>query len=143
MRTTFLPERHPDVAKLYSNIGTIHFKKREYKESIEMYEKALAAKVQCYLETHPEVAVTRGNLALALARRGEGEDTERADQLYRKAMAVLTGRRLANVKENYSELLKACGRYEDALRQLTEARVEFTKAKEMGSVVKVRHVQLT
>lgn len=138
LRTEFLPEHHPDVAKLYSNIGTIHFKKEAYDESIQMYDKALQSKVKCFSESHPEVALTQSNLALALARRGQAEDKEKADQLYRKAILVMTGRRLAGVKENFSDLLESCGRHQDALGQLEGARAEYTKAGDTKALPAVR-----
>lgn len=138
LRTEFLPEHHPDVAKLYSNIGTVHFKKEAYDESIQMYDKALQSKTKCFLESHPEVALTQSNLALALARRGRPDDHEKADQLYRKAILVMTGRRLAGVKEDYSDLLKTCGRHEDALGQLEGARAEYTKAGDIKALSEVR-----
>jgi tetratricopeptide (TPR) repeat protein len=138
MRTKYLPEHHPEIAKLYTNIGTIHYKKESYTESVNTYEKALICKLHCFSASHPEVALTKSNLACALGKRNEAGDDMRAEKLYKECLTLLTGRKLATTKENYSALLEQCGRYEEALAQLKAARTEHARANKGLDLSKVK-----
>ena len=50
-----LPGDHPNIAMSYESIAEIHEKKREWKEALELFEKALNIFQHSFSSQHPNV----------------------------------------------------------------------------------------
>ena len=50
-----VPGDHPDIAMSYENIALIHTQKREWKQALELFEKALNIYQHAFSSQHPSV----------------------------------------------------------------------------------------
>ena len=55
IRLKSLPGDHPDIARSYENIAAIHEEKREWKQALELFEKALNIFQHAFSSQHPNV----------------------------------------------------------------------------------------
>jgi tetratricopeptide (TPR) repeat protein len=58
-----LPLTHPDLAKIYLNIGSVHYREKRYDESLESYQKCLDIQLHSLPSNHP--ALARSHIAMS------------------------------------------------------------------------------
>ncbi|CCQ89471.1 hypothetical protein NITGR_1050034 [Nitrospina gracilis 3/211] len=82
-------EYHPEASFIYSNIGSIFFKKKDYAMAAQNMYQALQGFHRVCSPDHPLLAQTCNNLGLALAGQGEYDKAiqffERAHQIARQS----------------------------------------------------------
>ena len=57
-----LPGDHPKIAMSYENIALIHEGKREWKEALELFEKALNIRQHAFSSEHPTVLEVKADI---------------------------------------------------------------------------------
>ncbi|UJR38656.1 hypothetical protein I4U23_031322 [Adineta vaga] len=58
-----LPSTHPDMAKIYFNIGSVHYREKHYDESLEYYQKCLNIQLRSLPSNHP--ALVRSHIEMS------------------------------------------------------------------------------
>ncbi len=71
LREGRLGRRHPEVAKLLSNLGVLYGVRGEYPKAEGLFREALAIREATLGPWHPDVAVSLNNLAMSLNAQGE------------------------------------------------------------------------
>ena len=62
MNLKSLPGDHPDIANSYTNIALIHEEKREWKEALNLFEKALRIRQHAFSSQHPDVLKVQADI---------------------------------------------------------------------------------
>ena len=62
MNLKSLPGDHPNIAMNYGNIALIHEEKREWKQALEQFEKALNIFQHAFSSQHPNVLKVKANI---------------------------------------------------------------------------------
>jgi len=62
MKLKSLPGDHCDIAMSYRNIALIHEQKREWKQALELLEKALNIRQRAFSSQHPDVLQVKADI---------------------------------------------------------------------------------
>lgn len=106
----------------------VYMEQQKWGECFKHYDEALRIRTACYGQGHFEVAVMSGNMGMALMKRGEASDLERAEELLKQAIEGLQGGDRARYQYNYGKLLEKAGRLDEALEVLESARKGYHQA---------------
>ena len=68
MNLKSLPGDHPDIARSYNNIALIHEEKREWKQALELFEKALNIFQHAFASQHPDVLEVKAHIQRVSAK---------------------------------------------------------------------------
>jgi tetratricopeptide (TPR) repeat protein len=108
---------HPNVARLWNNLGLAWRAKGQYDKAIEYYEKALESDLKSLGAEHPQVAVVWNNLGLVWVSKGE----------YDKAIMYFEYALKSDLK-NYGETHLNVARDWNSLGGAWNAKGDFGKA---------------
>jgi len=115
------------IARLYTNLGILHYRREYYARSLMCHKKANALFER--LRERPAFAMSCFNLGNSLART---EDFQEAAHMYEQAKALsrkLGLRELfAQSCQNHAYLTFLCGRHHDAARSLRKLKKDFTES---------------
>lgn len=116
LRMKTLGKKHPDVAKIYNNIGWVYRRQRNYKKSMDSHMNALAIYEEVLGKEHPETATTYYYIAWNYERYGGKENYLEAVEWYKKALVIqekVLGEEHQNTAATYSNIAMAYYRLED------------------------------
>jgi serine/threonine protein kinase/tetratricopeptide (TPR) repeat protein len=111
---------------LLNNLGCVYDLRGDRQAQLRAHEKALALKEKALGRDHPDVAVSEGNVSIALA--GLGRNQEALTHVDRSILVLETGLGsghpdLAVQLSNRGEILNNLGRYREARQSFERARV--------------------
>lgn len=87
IRIKILGPEHPDVARIYNNIGYSYKNLGVYSKALEHFEEALKIQLQAFGEAHPDVAINYGNIGEVYNAMG---DYAAAVTYYSKSLQIRT-----------------------------------------------------
>ena len=113
-------------AWLLNNLGCVYDLQGEKEQQLRAHEKALALKEKALGREHPDVALSEGNVSIALALLGRNQ--EALTHVDRSIAVLETGLGsghpdLATQLSNRGEILNNLGRYREARQSFERARV--------------------
>jgi serine/threonine protein kinase len=127
-----LPENHPDIAMIYSNLANCLRAQSKVFEAEALIRQALAIQLKALPEGHPEVAKSYINLANCLHYQGKVSE---AEALYRQALAIQLKALPQNHPDftesyyNLANCLQAQGKTDEAETYLLKAAETFDKSR--------------
>lgn len=131
IQTRRLGPRHPEVGRLWGNIGSILVEQREYAEARRHLEQSLDIIRATLGDDNADVAGMRNNLGDVLARIGEHTDARSHIQSARDVLAQLRGAQHPYVGacwQNLAGLERAQGSFDKALDNHHKAQAIFESA---------------
>ncbi len=117
-------ERHPDVATIYNNIGSIYNSQGDYAKALEYNNKSLEIRLSVLGERHPDVAASYINIGSAYHSQG---DYAKALEYNNKSLEILLsvlGERHPDVATSYNNIgsiYNSQGDYAKALEYLDKS----------------------
>jgi serine/threonine protein kinase/tetratricopeptide (TPR) repeat protein len=110
---------HIDVAKMYCQLGAVHYDRAEYKDALEAYGKCLEIRTRSLGADHPDLIGARIGIADVY---GDSGDHERALAEYQSALAAIQRARpqdpdIPMVRNNLGGELQQLGRPREAFEQ--------------------------
>eukprot|EP00330_Aristerostoma_sp_ATCC50986_P009402 CAMPEP_0114587502 /NCGR_PEP_ID=MMETSP0125-20121206/10449_1 /TAXON_ID=485358 ORGANISM="Aristerostoma sp., Strain ATCC 50986" /NCGR_SAMPLE_ID=MMETSP0125 /ASSEMBLY_ACC=CAM_ASM_000245 /LENGTH=361 /DNA_ID=CAMNT_0001783451 /DNA_START=1275 /DNA_END=2360 /DNA_ORIENTATION=- len=117
--------KHPEIAKIFNNIGVIEREMGKLQNAEKAFEKALQINIEIYGDiAHPSIAACHNNLGLLYE---EEKKFEEALQKYRKAMMMFSttaGDKDARVAQLYQNM----GHIKKKQKDYSEAEKHFKKS---------------
>ena len=125
---------HPQVANDVFNLGLISYRRRDFKNAIDLYTRALAIRENTFGRSHPVIAITLNNFGLVYWRQG---NYPRAEEFFGRSLALCEqlygpeSLRAANALANLGIIAKETGKYAKA--ESDYRRALAIKEKHLGS----------
>jgi len=117
-----------------NNVGAVHLRQGEREAAVRAFSESLSLKEKALGRDHPDVGVSEGNLAIALAEMGRHQDAqahiERGIRILEAGLGAAHPD-LAIQLNNHGEILNALGRYREA--RLVFERASRIWERELGS----------
>ena len=113
------------VRWLLNDIGTVYFSEGDKAEAVRVMRESVVYKAKALGPEHPDVAVSEGNLGIALTGLGENQEAlthiERSVSLLERGLGAQHPD-LAIQLSNHGEILNALGRHTEARRSFQRAQ---------------------
>ena len=120
-----------DVAIQFNNLGTVHYKQKNFDQARLNYEQSLKLRLQCLPPTHPDIAQSYSNIGTVSYAQG---DFARALSSFSEAFKIKSASlpsehpSLAITFNNIARTFISLGQYKEALSNAEKAVEISTKA---------------
>ncbi|MBQ3244583.1 MAG: DUF2225 domain-containing protein, partial [Bacteroidaceae bacterium] len=117
-------DKHPDVATIYNNIGSVYSSQGNYSQALEYYNKALEIRLVVFGEQHSNVATCYNNIGGVYDNQG---NYSQALEYYNKALEIwlaVFDEQHPNVATSYNnigDVYSSQGNYSQALEYYNKA----------------------